>query len=126
MEQEVAVAAERPSFRIDEAPELDALTWGAEHTLKAIVEYQVESLRFLARRTHANLEYMRCLRQCKEWQDVADLQQTWLKECIADYGEEVGRFTGTSLQLATSDLMPMQWLLYRRPKRGKRGNGRAG
>jgi hypothetical protein len=123
MEQQVAVAAERPFSQADEAPELDALTFGAEHALKAIVEYQVESLRFLARRTHANLEFMRHLRQCKEWQDIADLQQAWLKDCIADYGEEVGRFAGTSLQLVTSDLTPLQWLLYRQPARRKRGNG---
>ena len=37
------------------APEFDAMTWGAERALKAIVEYQVESLRFIARR-HSNLD----------------------------------------------------------------------
>jgi hypothetical protein len=78
-------------------PEFDALTWGAEHALKAVV---------LARRAHSNLEFFRHLRHCKEWHDVADLQESWLKEAFADYGEEVGRFAGTSLQLATSQLMP--------------------
>ena len=38
------------------APEFDAMTWGAERALKAIVEYQVESLRFIARRTYSNLD----------------------------------------------------------------------
>jgi hypothetical protein len=87
-------------------PELDALTWGAEHALKAVVEYHIEGLRFLARRAHSNLEFFRHLRHCKQWHDVADLQESWLKEALADYGEEVGRFAGTSLHLATSQLMP--------------------
>jgi hypothetical protein len=126
MEQRIAVAAERPSPEVDAAPELDAVAWSAEHALKAVVEYQIESLRFLARRAHANLEFFRHLRHCQQWQDVSDLQQAWLKECIADCGEEAGRLAGTSLQLATSDLTPLQWLLYRKAGRGKGGNGRAG
>jgi hypothetical protein len=46
------------------APEFDAMTWGAEEALKALVAYQVESLRFIARRTYCNLEFMRHLRHC--------------------------------------------------------------
>ena len=125
MEQQPVLAAERPFPQNNNAPELDAVTFGAEHALKALVAYQVESLRFLARRTYANLEFMRHLPHCKGWQDFADLQQSWLKGCVADYGEEVGRFTGTGLQLATSDFVPLQWLFYRQPGRRARGNGRA-
>jgi hypothetical protein len=123
MEQNVEPAAEQPFSPAGNAPELDALTWGAEHALQSIVEYQVESMRFLARRTYANLEFMRHLRQCKQWQDVTELQQAWLKGLLADCGEEVGRFAGASLQLGTSDLIPLQGLLYRQPARGRRGNG---
>jgi hypothetical protein len=133
MEQQINVTAERPfpqaaaqpSSQEGEAAELDAAAYGAEHALKALVEYQIESLRFLARRTHANLEFLRHLPHCKGWEELGALQRTWVKDCIADYGEEVGRFAGTSLQLATSDLLPLQWLLYRKPRRNA-GNGRAG
>jgi hypothetical protein len=50
---------------------IDAVTWGAEQALKAMIEYQVESLRFLARRTYCNLEFLRHLRHCAGWQDTA-------------------------------------------------------
>jgi hypothetical protein len=136
MEQQPVLAAERPFTQGDahngKAPEFDAAAFGAEHAVKALVEYQVEAMRFLARRTHANLEFMRRLPHCKGWEEVAELQQTWLKDFVGDYGEEAGRFVGTSLQLATSDFVPMQWLFYGKPPRkyGKaprnpRGNGRA-
>jgi hypothetical protein len=107
------------------APEFDALTWSAEQALKALSEYQVETLRFAARRTYSNLEFMRHLRHCTGWQEIAQLQQSWFKECVADYGEEWGRLVGTSFQLAASDFTPLQWLMYRSGHRGRRGNGLA-
>ena len=61
------------------------MTWGAEEAVKAIAAYQVESLRFIARRTHCNLELMRHLRHCSTWEDFAKVQQSWFKECAADY-----------------------------------------
>jgi hypothetical protein len=129
MEQQPALAAERPFTPSDtpngKAPELDAAAFGAEHAVTALVEYQIEAMRFWARRAHANLEFMRRLPHCKGWQELAELQQAWLSDLIGDYGEEAGRFTGTSLQLATSDFVPMQWLFYRRSARNRRGNGRA-
>jgi hypothetical protein len=102
------------SGRETSTPELDALTWGAEEALRAMVECQVESLRFIARRTYCNLEFLRQLRHCAGWPEVA-------KECVADYGEELGRLAGTGFQLARSDFTPLQWLMYR-----KGGNGAAG
>jgi len=50
------------------------LTWSAEYALKAMVEYQVESLRFIARRPYCNLEFMRHLRHCAGWQEIAQVQ----------------------------------------------------
>lgn len=74
------------------------MTWGAEEALKAMVEGQVESLRFIARRTYSNLEFLRHLRHCAGWPEVAQVQQSWFKECVADYGEELGRLVGTGFQ----------------------------
>ncbi len=82
-------------------------------------------MRFLARRTHANLEFIRRLPHCKGWQELGELQQAWLRDLVGDYGEEAGRFAGTSLQLATSDFVPMQWLFYRQPARNRRSDGLA-
>jgi hypothetical protein len=59
------------------------LTWSAEYALKAMVEYQVESLRFIARRTYCNLEFMRHLRHCAGWQEIAQVQQSWFKDFSA-------------------------------------------
>ena len=100
------------------APEFDAMTWGAEEALKAMVEYQVESLRFIARRTYCNLEFLRHLRHCAGWAEMAQVQQSWFKECLASYGEEVGRLAATGFQLARSDFTPLQWLMYRCGKGG--------
>ena len=126
MNQHVSGAGQQVESTAPEAAtqEFDALTWGAEEGLKALVEYQVESLRFIARRTYCNLEFMRHLRHCAGWQDIAQVQQVWLKECVADYGEELGRLAGTGFQLARSDFMPLQSLMYR-PTRGGKGRNSA-
>jgi hypothetical protein len=127
MNQHVSEAARRsePTTGETQAPEFDAMTWGAEQALKAMIEYQVESLRFLARRTYCNLELMRHLRHCAGWQDMAHVQQSWFKECLADYGEELARIAGTGFQLARSDFAPLQGLMYRQA-RGRRGGNSAG
>jgi hypothetical protein len=127
MNQHVSEAARRsePTTGETQAPEFDAMTWGAEQALKAMIEYQVESLRFLARRTYCNLELMRYLRHCAGWQDMAQVQQSWFKECLADYGEELARIAGTGFQLARSDFAPLQGLMYRQA-RGRKGVNGAG
>lgn len=126
MDERVSGPEQKAKSPVGEAsiPEFDAMTWGAEHALKAMIEYQVESLRFLARRTYCNLEFMRHLQHCKGVHEIAQLQQAWFKDCAADYGEEVGRLVGTTFQLALSDVAPLQWLMYR-PRRRRRGNGAA-
>ena len=121
MNQHVSGAARRsePSTGETQAPEFDAMTWGAEQALKAMIEYQVESLRFLARRTYCNLELLRRLRHCADWQDMAQVHQSWFKECVADYGEELARLSRTGFQLARSDFAPLQGLMYRGAHGGK-------
>src|SRR4026208_174517 len=103
------------------APEFDAMTWGAEEVLKAMVAYQVESLRFIARRTYCNLEFMRHLRHCSNWEEIAQVQQCWFKDCAADYGEELSRLASTGFQLAQSDFAPLPRLTY--PPSGAHGGG---
>jgi hypothetical protein len=117
-EREVASSAQETP-----APEFDAMTWGAEEALKAMVAYQVESLRFIARRTYCNLEFMRHLRHCSNWQEIAQMQQSWFKDCAADCGEELSRLASTGFQLAQSDFAPLQRLMYRQSG-GKGGGGR--
>ena len=107
-----------------QALEFDAMTWGAEEALKAMVAYQVESLRFIARRTCCNLEFMRHLRRCRDWQEIAQAQQCWFKDCAADYGEELSRLASTGFQLAQSDFAPLQRLMYSQTRGGKGGGGR--
>ena len=70
------------SAQVAPAPEFDAMTWGAEEALKAMVVYQVESLRFIARRTYCNLEFMRHLRRCTDWQEIAEYVTAWIKQVI--------------------------------------------
>ena len=119
MNQHVSGAERQSEPSTSEAPEFDAMTWGSEQALKAMFEYQVESLRFLARRTYCNLEFLRHLRHCAGWQDMAQVQQSWFKECVGDYGEELARLAGTGFQLARSDFAPLQGLMYRRARGGK-------
>ena len=107
-----------------QAPEFDAMTWGAEEALKAMVAYQVESLRFIARRTYCNLEFMRHHRHCSNWEEIAQVQQSWFKDCAADCGEELSRLASTGFQLAQSDFAPLQRLMYRQS--GAKGGGGRG
>ena len=50
---------------------------------------------------------------------MAQVQQSWFKECVADYGEEVARLAGTGFQLARSDFAPLQSLMYRQARGGR-------
>ena len=43
----------------------------------------------------------------------------------ADYGEEMSRLASTGFQLAQSDFAPLQWLMYRQPRGGKRNGARS-
>jgi hypothetical protein len=106
------------------ASDFDAVIWGAEKALKSLIEYQIESLRFFARRTSCNLEHMRRLRRCGNPQEIAEVQQSWFKRCLADYGEEVGRLTATGFHLVQSDFAPLQWLMYRQPREGSGDSAR--
>lgn len=83
-------------------PTLDAATWAAERSLKALLEYQIESLRFVAKRSHRDLEFMRHLRHCAGLEGIMQLQRNWMSGCIADYAEEFGRMIGTGIGLASS------------------------
>jgi hypothetical protein len=114
------------SAKETQAREFDAMTWGAEGALKAMAAYQVESLRFIARRTCCNLELMRRLCRCGNWQEIAQAQQSWFKDCAADYGEELSRLASTGFQLAQSDFAPLQGLMYCQPgaAKGDRARGR--
>ena len=89
------------------APEFDAVTFGAEEALKAMVEYQVESLRFVGRRTDGKLEYLRSLCHYIEWQDLAEVQRSWFKEWLADSGKEMVRLAATGFALASGDFLPL-------------------
>jgi len=69
-------------------PSLGAATWNTERGLKAALEYQLEGMRFAAKRAYCNLEFMRRLRHCQGWQEVLQLQQAWWSGAAADYAEE--------------------------------------
>ena len=50
---------------------------------------------------------------------MAQVQQAWFKECVADYGEEMARLAGTGFQLAR-DFAPLQGPMYRQaPRQGR-------
>lgn len=91
--------------------QFDASAWSAEHMLKAWLAYQLEAMRFAGLRGHKTLEFLRHLSHCANWQEIGQLQQNWVKDCVADYGEEWGRMMGTGFALALSDVAPFQPLI---------------
>ena len=40
---------------------------------------------------------------------MAQVQQSWFKECVADYGETMARIAGTGFQLARSDFARLRF-----------------
>jgi hypothetical protein len=52
------------------------------------------------------------------------VQESWFKECSADYGEELSRLASTGFQLAQSDFAPLQRLMYRQARGGNAGGVR--
>ena len=79
------------------------MTWGAEGALKAMAAYQVESLRFIARRTCCNSS------SCGVFAVAATGRRSRKRNSpgsriARDYGEELSRLASTGFQLAQSDL----------------------
>jgi hypothetical protein len=114
----------QPTFGQDRA-EFRAPTWGVEHVLKALIECQAESLYFIARRTYCNLDFMRRVWDCAGWQEIAELQQSWCTDCVADYGKEWGRLVGASFGINANT--PLQGFTSRPASHGRvLGRGVAG
>ena len=90
-------------------PVLDFWITGAEAQLKAWQAYQVEGTRFVAKRLQANLEFLRSLCHCGDWQDMAHCHRAWLTDLSKDYTEEVGRLRGTTAALTLTTLAPAAW-----------------
>lgn len=90
-------------------PILDFWVAGAEAQMKAWQAYQVEGTRFVTKRLHANLEYLRSLGHCGEWESMGQCQRAWLAELQKDYTEELGRLAGTSVAVTLSTLGPAAW-----------------
>jgi hypothetical protein len=92
-------------------PALDAAMWSTERAVKAALEFQLESLRFAAKRAHCNLEFMRQLCHCQEGQEAFHLQRNWWNDATADYGEEWGRIVGVGLDVAKGTFAPLQGMV---------------
>ncbi|MGV1013528.1 MAG: hypothetical protein ACOYB4_01005 [Methyloceanibacter sp.] len=94
-------------------PFLDLMAAAMETQLKAWQAYQVEGTRFVAKRLHANLGFMRSLNHCRDSQAMSDCQRAWLAECRKDYAEEWGRLIGTGCALGFVDLAGLGRLVSR-------------
>ena len=107
-------------------PILDFWITGAEAQLKAWQAYQVEGTRFVAKRLQANLEFLRSLGHCGEWQDMAHCHRAWLADLSKDYTDEIGRLGGTTAALTLTTLGPATWTSQARgaPVRATTGSAR--
>jgi hypothetical protein len=120
MDQRVPEADRQPKPAFGQTPECGASTWGAEHALKALIECQAESLYFIARRLYCDLDVMRRLQDCAGWQEIAELQQSWFGDCVADYGKEWGRMIGASFGVNANT--QLQCFTSRPASRGRRSD----
>jgi hypothetical protein len=106
-------------------PILDFWITGAEAQLKAWQAYQVEGTRFVAKRLQANLEFLRSLGHCGEWQDMAHCHRAWLADLSKDYTDEIGRLGGTTAALTLTTLGPATWTSQARGATVRATNGSA-
>lgn len=106
-------------------PILDFWITGAEAQLKAWQAYQVEGTRFVTKRLQANLEFLRSLGHCGDWQDMAHCHRAWLDDLTKDYSEEVGRLGGTTAALTMTTLAPATWTAHPRGASVSLTNGSA-
>jgi hypothetical protein len=72
-------------------PVLGAVARGGEAYGRALLGWQNELLRFAEGRLRADTDLGRSLVGCRDWAEVARLQQSWLSATLQDYVDEVGR-----------------------------------
>jgi hypothetical protein len=99
-------ADEEGPFRVTN-PVLDFWIRGAEAQLKAWQAYQVEGARFVAKRMHSHLEFLRSLGHCGDASAVSRCQLACIDAMHKDYAEEAGRILGTTAALALGALQPV-------------------
>ena len=88
-------------------PLLDFATGLAEMQLKYWQAYQVEGAAFVAKRTRADLEFLRALGHCADAQALSDCYWSWLADVRKDYAEEMARLMATTFALGISQFAPM-------------------
>jgi len=88
-------------------PLLDFATGLAEMQLKYWQAYQVEGAAFLAKRTRADLEFLRAVGRCADAQKLGDCYWSWLADVRKDYAEEMARLMATTFALGISQFAPM-------------------
>jgi hypothetical protein len=101
--QESIRAGGETEFRLPN-PLLDLAIASLEAQLKAWQAYQVEGTRFVAKRMRCNLEHLRALGHCGDFQSTGECQRAWLSEFQKDYTEEWGRIVATTFALGFGEL----------------------
>jgi hypothetical protein len=88
-------------------PLLDFATGLAEMQLKYWEAYQLEGAAFVAKRTRANLEFLRALGHCADAQALGDCYWRWHADARKDYAEEMARLMAATFALGISQFAPM-------------------
>lgn len=96
-------------------PFLDVAIATLETQLKAWQAYHVEGTRFVAKRLHSNLQFLRALGHCPDMQSAGACQRAWFHDTQKDYAEEWGRLAATGFALTFGDLSGFGSLFGPRP-----------
>jgi hypothetical protein len=93
-----------PASPVPFMPFLDFAAIGVETQLKPWQAYQVEGVRFVANRMHANLECLRALGRCTDAPAMTACCRDWFETARRDYAEEWSRLLGTAPALGFADM----------------------
>lgn len=95
-------------------PLFDILISGLKAQLKAWQSYHLEGTLFFAKRMRCDLEQMRALGRCCDFQSTAECQLAWLREMQKDYAEECARLAATTFTIGFGNIAGLGWLFGQR------------
>ena len=116
MQKSIQVGGARPSGLSN--PLFDILIASLKAQTKAWQTYHLEGTLFFAKRMRCDLEQLRALGRCCDFQSTAECQLAWLREMQKDYAEECGRLAATTFAIGFGDIAGLGWLLGRRTVQG--------
>lgn len=76
--------------------------------LQGVLELNREIASFINKRLEHDAELTRSLGQCKDWQEITELQQNWFREAAEEYANNAKTLMGLTTRIMNDTFAPLR------------------